>query len=74
MKVTIDIPKSQLKGCCAILNMQKGKLTDEMIEDIVNTEEVDITEVIKRSGDQELNIALGMVAIGVVGEQKYPNL
>lgn len=54
--------------------MQKGKLTDEMIEDIVNTEEVDITEVIKRSGDQELNIALGMVAIGVVGEQKYPNL
>lgn len=74
MKVTIDIPKSQLKGLCAILNMQKGKLTDEMIEDIVNTEEVDITEVIKKFGNQELNIALGMIAIGIVGEQKYPNL
>lgn len=74
MKITIDIPKSKLKGYCAILNMEKGKLTEEMIEDIVNTEEVDITKAVIGSGEQDLIIALGFMAIGIIGEQKYPNL
>lgn len=74
MKVILDIPKSKLRGYAALLNLQKEQLTDEMIEEIVNVEDVDITDVVKQSGDQELNTALGLIAIGIVGEQKYPHL
>lgn len=75
MKVTIDIPESKLRAFCAILNMEKDCLTDEIIDDIVHTPEVDVTELLLREdGSKEIFMVLGMFALGEVIKQKYPDL
>lgn len=74
MKVIIDIPKSKLKGLLAIANMD-GTLSDEQVEEISNTPEVDITDALSKNDEaKQMTMAIGLVAIGVIGEQKYPDL
>lgn len=74
MKVTTNIPKSMLKGLLAIANMD-GTLSDEQVEEISNTPEVDITDALSKNDEaKQMIMALGLVAIGVIGEQKFPDL
>ncbi len=74
MKVMFEIPQSKIKAVAALANME-GKLTDEQIDEIVNVPEVDITEAIKNSEEaQNVFMGFGMMAIGVIGEQKFPDL
>lgn len=74
MKVTTNIPKSMLKGLLAIANMD-GTLSDEQVEEISDTPEVDITDALSKNDEaKQMTMAIGLVAIGVIGEQKFLDL
>lgn len=74
MKVIIDIPKNKLNGIVAFVNME-GKLSEEQVQEILDTPKVDITEVLKSDKEaSRMLLALGMIAVGVVSEQKFPDL
>lgn len=65
MKVTIDIPKSKLKGLLAIANMD-DVLSDAEVEEIANTPEVDITDTLSKNNEaKQMIMAVGLIAIGL---------
>lgn len=73
MKVIINIPKNKINGMIAMINME-GDLNDEQVAEIASTPEVDITEALKDEDSRQMVLALGLIAVGVIGEQKFPEL
>lgn len=67
MKITIEIPKEKIEGYLAILAIENPEVNDYK-KQILSTKSVDITKQV--SDQKELNLALGLIAIGVITDKE----
>lgn len=72
MKVTIEISKTRLRQVFALVSMKSGEdIPEDIIEDVVNTPEVDITEYANKDKDsQQIRLAVACTVVSMLLEKK----
>lgn len=74
MKVTIELSKNKLRQVFALVSMQMGdEIPEDIIEEIVNTPEVDITEYVNKDKDeQQTALAIACTVVPMLLEKIDP--
>ena len=72
MKVTIELSKNKLRQVFALVSLKSGEeIPEELIEEIVNTPEVDITEYANKDKDaQQISLAVACTVVPMLLEKK----
>lgn len=74
MKVTIEISKNKLRQAFALVSMQAGEdLPEDIVEEIVNTPEIDLTEYVKKDKEtQQTALVIAVTAMAMQLEKVDP--
>lgn len=74
MKVTIELSKNKLRQVFALASMQTNdEIPEDVIEEIVNTPEVDITEYVNKDKDnQQAALVVACIVVSMFLEKKDP--
>lgn len=74
MKVTIEISKNKLRQVFALVSMQVGdEIPEDIVEEIVNTPEVDITEYVNKDKDtQQTALVIACAVVPMLVEKIDP--
>lgn len=74
MKVTIEISKNKLRQAFALVSLQAGvDLPEDIVEEIVNTPEIDLTEYVKKDKDaQQTALVIAVAAMAMQLEKVDP--